>query len=293
VHRENLCCAYDPARLTLSDPAVDFTRPAGEPALTEPDSVSWRVFKNPVALAIGGVAAVILELAEPRVRTGVWEHTSFRSDPVRRLRRTGMAAMVTVYGPRSAAEAMIAGVRRAHRRIQGRTPEGLAYGADDPELLAWVQATAEFGFLEASHAYVRPLPQESRDRFFREGVASGLLYGAVAAPRSETAFQIMLADMLPKMQASPVVFEFLQIMRKAPLLPPALRPLQGTLVRAAVQITPPEVRRLLGLGGHGLRPGEYSLVRLAGAAADRVVLEASPAVQACRRLGLPADYLYR
>src|SRR5690606_37690700 len=44
--------------------AADFTVPAGEPALVEPDSVSWRIFANPVALFIGGVAAVILELAE-------------------------------------------------------------------------------------------------------------------------------------------------------------------------------------------------------------------------------------
>src|SRR3990170_3795367 len=62
----------------------DFTAPLGEPSLTAPDSVSWRVFKNPVALLIGGIAAVILELAEPRVRTGVWEHTSFRERPLER-----------------------------------------------------------------------------------------------------------------------------------------------------------------------------------------------------------------
>ena len=35
-------------------PAVDFARPVGEPALAAPDSVSWRVFKNPVALFVGG-----------------------------------------------------------------------------------------------------------------------------------------------------------------------------------------------------------------------------------------------
>jgi uncharacterized protein (DUF2236 family) len=60
-------------------PRVDFRQPAGEPALAAPDSVSWRVFKNPVSLFVGGVTAVILELAEPRVRTGVWEHSSFRA----------------------------------------------------------------------------------------------------------------------------------------------------------------------------------------------------------------------
>jgi uncharacterized protein (DUF2236 family) len=46
------------------------------------------VFKNPVSLFIGGVTAVIMELAEPRVRTGIWEHTTFRVNPIQRLRRT-------------------------------------------------------------------------------------------------------------------------------------------------------------------------------------------------------------
>ena len=59
-------------------PSLDFSQPAGEAALVSPNSVSWRVFKNPLSLFIGGVTAVIMELAEPRVRTGVWEHTSFR-----------------------------------------------------------------------------------------------------------------------------------------------------------------------------------------------------------------------
>src|SRR6476620_12066894 len=101
--------------------AAEFSRPAGEPALVPADSVSWRIFKNPVALFVGGVAAVILELAEPAVRTGVWEHTDFRRDPMRRLERTGMAAMVTVYGARSVAEKMIAGVVQRHERIEGTT----------------------------------------------------------------------------------------------------------------------------------------------------------------------------
>ena len=67
---------------------IDFSRPIGEAALISPDSVSWRVFKNPLSLFIGGVTAVLMELAEPRVRTGVWEHTTFRLNPIRRLRRT-------------------------------------------------------------------------------------------------------------------------------------------------------------------------------------------------------------
>src|SRR5215467_9628928 len=100
---------------------IDFSRPAGEAALVSPDSVSWRVFKNPLSLFIGGVTAVIMELAEPRVRTGVWEHSAFRLNPIRRLRRTGLAAMVTIYGARSTAEPMIARIRRMHEMVAGTT----------------------------------------------------------------------------------------------------------------------------------------------------------------------------
>jgi uncharacterized protein (DUF2236 family) len=146
--------------------SADFLRPAGEAALVSPDSVSWRVFKNPLSLFIGGITAVIMELAEPRVRTGVWEHTTFRIDPARRLRRTGLAAMVTIYGARSTAEALIARVRRMHDRIAGSTPAGKAYRANDPELLNWVQGTAAYGFLQAYHSYVRPLSALERDRYF-------------------------------------------------------------------------------------------------------------------------------
>jgi uncharacterized protein (DUF2236 family) len=64
---------------------IDFSRPIGKAALVSPDSVSWRVFKNPVSVFIGGVTAVIMELAEPRVRTGVWEHTIFRLNPIQSI----------------------------------------------------------------------------------------------------------------------------------------------------------------------------------------------------------------
>src|SRR5438067_5128468 len=164
--------------------AFDFSQPAGEPALSPPDGVAWRVFANPVSLFVGGVAAVLLELAEPSVRSGVWDHSNFRSDPVTRMRRTGFAAMMGVYGPRPAAEKLIAHVVRRHEHVRGTTPDGTAYRANDPRLLDWVHATATFGFTEAYHRYVRPLSEAERDRAFAEGGPSARLYGAHGAPHS-------------------------------------------------------------------------------------------------------------
>jgi uncharacterized protein (DUF2236 family) len=272
-------------------PSADFLRPIGEPALVPPDSISWRVFKNPLALFIGGVAAVIMELAEPRVRTGVWEHTTFRVDPLRRLRRTGLAAMVTIYGARSEAEAMIGGVRRMHDRVVGTTPAGRAYRANDPELLNWVQGTAAYGFLQAYHTFVRPLSDLERDRYYAEGALAASLYGA-SAPTSERALETRFAAMAERLERSDILFEFLAIMRSAPILPLPLRPVQPLLVRAAIDLTPHWLQTIVGLSGHGLNAWEAPVLRQIGAFADRLVLETNPAVQACRRLRLPANYLY-
>jgi uncharacterized protein (DUF2236 family) len=275
-------------------PTVDFRVPPGVAALAAADSVSWRVCKNPVALFVGGATAVILELAEPRVRAGVWGHSGFRTDPVLRLRRTGLAAMVTVYAARPLAEAMIARVTRLHRQVSGRLENGQSYSASDPELLTWVQATACYGFVEAYRRFVRPLSAAERDQFYAEGEPAARLYGATDPPLSEAAWREQLTATLPRLQPSPVVFEFLDIMCQAPALPGIARPLQKLMVRAAVELTPPEVRARLGLGPPwGLAAWQTPIICAAAMAADRLPLLHAPPAQASVRMGLPPDWLYR
>ncbi|HTD73049.1 MAG TPA: oxygenase MpaB family protein [Steroidobacteraceae bacterium] len=271
----------------------DFARPLREEALVPPHSVSWRILKNPIALFVGGTAAVILELAEPAVRAGVWEHTSFRKDPLRRLRRTGLAAMISVYGARSVAEPMIARVVQMHSSIKGTTAAGIHYSASDPRLLTWVHATASFGFVEAYSRYVGALSTQDLDAYYREGVAVSRMYGAADAPRSSAEMQALMAATRPCLVPSPIIFEFLQIMRETPSLPRPLRWMQPMLLRAAVELIPDELREWLGLTEYyGLRDRERWLMKWAAVCADRIVLPASPAVQACLRLGLPMNYLY-
>jgi uncharacterized protein (DUF2236 family) len=272
---------------------IDFAQPPGEEALVPPDSVSWRIFKNPIALFVGGVAAVILELAEPSVRTGVWEHSTFRSDPLGRLRRTGLAAMVTVYGARSVTEPMIARVVRMHAEVAGKTASGVAYSANDPRLLTWVHATAAFGFAEAYSRYVNPLSRVEVDALYREGAPASRLYGAPDAPRSDIELKALFDSMRGRLESSPVIFRFLQIMRETPALPQPLFWMQPILVRAAVEMIPDWMREGLGLTeNYGLRRQDRWIARLAGALANRIVLRESPAVQSCLRVGLPVTYLY-
>jgi uncharacterized protein (DUF2236 family) len=271
----------------------DFARPLREEALVPADSLSWRVLKNPIALFVGGTAAVILELSEPAVRAGVWEHSSFRKEPLNRLKRTGLAAMISVYGARSIAEPMIARVVRMHASVQGTTAAGIRYSANDPRLLTWVHATAAFGFAEAYNRYVQPLSTQDLDDFYREGAPVSRLYGATDSPRSVTEMQALFDSTRSCLAPSPIIFEFLRIMGETAAFPRPLRWMQPMLLRAAVELIPEWLREALGLSERcGLRGHERRLTKWIGACADRIVLPSSPAVQSCVRLGLPTTYLY-
>ncbi|TDK39012.1 DUF2236 domain-containing protein [Rhizobium deserti] len=282
------------AFLAEAGPRIDFSQPPGEAALVPADSVSWRIFKNQVALFIGGVTAVLLEMAEPKVRDGVWQHSSFRTDALKRMQRTGLAALMTVYGARSQAEKMIAGVVSRHGRVTGRTTDGEAYEANDTELLDWVQATASYGFMRAYHIYAAPLTQTERDAFLAEAKPAAELYGAAGAPTSERQLDALMEQKKERLVPSPVVFEFLDIMSRVPALPALARPLQILFLKAAVELLPPWLRARLGLGRQwSLSFLERQTVKVAAATADRLLLRSLPPVQSCRRLGLPDDYLYR
>ena len=103
-------------------PPINYLEPAGDPGIFGPDSVTWRVLSNPASVFIGGITAVIFELAEPRVRSGVWDHTDFRRDPARRVRQTGLATMAFTYGSMRDVEALTARVRRLHDRSGAPRP---------------------------------------------------------------------------------------------------------------------------------------------------------------------------
>lgn len=281
------------ARAVKPLPKIDFARPKGAPALYDAESVSWRVYKNPVSLFIGGVAAVLLELAEPRVRSGVWGHSIFPTDPMTRIRRTGLATHVTLYAPKEVARQVIRGVVRMHNKVSGTTPGGLPYFANDPVLLDWVQATASYGFIEAYSTFASTLTPAELDQAYAESKAAADLFGAIGAPLSVAEREAQFEAMRPLLEPHPIVGEFLGIMTTRIGLPGPLRPLQRLLVRAGVDLLPDWVGDRLGLADWRLSPRERRLVRLLGAIADRIPLPGTPAYQAARRVGLPVTRLYR
>ena len=274
--------------------AIDFAAPVGEPALLAPDSVQWRIYKNPIALGIGGIAAVLLEFAEPRIRSGVWDHSTYKADPVGRSRRTGLVAMLACYGPASSAKAVIGQVNRMHGKVKGETPGGTRYRALDPVLLDWVAATASYGFLMAYDRFVRPLGDADKDRFMADGGVIGREFGARHAPPTVGAFMAMMDELEPHFEAHPIIFEFLDIVQSGKAAPGVPRFLHRAIARASVSLLPDQIRRKLELGPrYDLTQLDRTALRLAGRLADRHVDRAAPHCQASVRLGLPHDFLFK
>lgn len=286
------------ARLPMQDEylgtAIDFAAPVGEPALLAPDSVQWRIYKNPIALGIGGIAAVLLEFAEPRIRSGVWDHSTYKADPIGRSRRTGLVAMLACYGPASSAKAVIGQVNRMHGKVKGETPDRTKYRALDPLLLDWVAATASYGFLMAYDRFVRPLIDADKDRFMADGDAIGREFGARHTPPTVDAFMAMMGELEPRFEPHPIIFEFLDIIQSGKAAPGVPRFLHRAIARASVSLLPPHIRRKLDLGPrYDLTRLDRTALRIAGRLADRHIDRSAPHCQASVRLGLPHDFLFK
>ncbi len=275
-------------------PPFDYSQPPGAAALLHPGSIAWRIYKNQIALAIGGVAAVLMEFADPRIRSGVWDHSIYPVDPIGRSQRTGHAAMIGVYGPADAARKLIAGVGRMHAKVAGETPGGVAYKATDPELVDWVSATAGYGFLTAYHTFVSPVSEADQNRFFAEGEAVATLYGVQNKLTCRADFFAMMERLAPGFEPHAINREFLDIIQSGKAAPTVPRFLHRALARASVSILPPLIRQRLELGReYDLSLRDRIAVRLVARLAERKHDPASPPAQASVRLGLPSDFLYR
>ena len=57
-----------------------------------------------------------------------------------------------------------------------------------------------------------------------EGIPAAALYGATGVPTSEEALETLFEATASRLERSDIVFEFLVIMRSAPILPPFLKP---------------------------------------------------------------------
>lgn len=147
-----------------------------------PDSVYWRVSREP-ALLLAGMRALLLQIAHPKVAQGVADHSRYREDPLGRGIRTFTAVYALAFGSRDEAIAAAKRVRAVHNRVQGRVtdplPAGMdtAYDANDPELLFWVAATLLDSAVMAYELFVGPLSAEDKEQHYQQARRFGQFFG--------------------------------------------------------------------------------------------------------------------
>ena len=144
------------------------------------ESQVWRVNRHANGLLFGP-AAVLLQIAHPRVAQGVVDHSDFREDALGRLRRTLSTVNKITFGTVAEAEEMKARLSEVHGRVKGRVSGGMAgpkeYSAFEPDLMMWVLATLIDASIRGYEFVWEPLSWERRERFYREFRHFGTFFG--------------------------------------------------------------------------------------------------------------------
>ncbi len=192
-----------------------YRRPPGDPGLFGPGSPVWDVHGHAVGMLTGGFAALMLQSLHPLAMAGVAEHSDYRADPLGRLSRTARYVTVTAFGSTADAEAQIAAVRKVHTYIHGISPDGVAYSAEDPDLLTWVHTAEIRSFLAGYQAFAgrRRLDQAQCDRYVADVALLARRLGAREVPHSVAELEAYLTRARPDLRPTPAALAAVGFLR--------------------------------------------------------------------------------
>lgn len=163
--------------MSVPDASSIAPAPAAHDGYFAPDSVSWRVFADPVS-KLGGMAALLLQALNPYMMRVFYNTTASHDDSAGRDERTGRYFETVVFGDRAHADAASAVVRRLHEKSVWTDPAtGEQMRADKPEWLAWTHNTFVYTLVRASQEFGVDLTDDEVDRFIVEQHAAARLIG--------------------------------------------------------------------------------------------------------------------
>ncbi len=226
--------------------------PPSDEALFARDTPIRMVHADIVAMMVGGIRGLLLQMLHPHALQGVLDHSNFRSDMHGRLRRTARFIAVTTFGHRDDAQAAIERVNRIHAAVGGTLPDGSPYSASDPRVLAWVHVAEATSFLAAYLRHVRPdMPGAEQDEYYRQFAVIALALGADPVPTNRAEAEAIFRELRGDLAASPAAREVADLVlgQRPKGAPPAVQALLGA---EAVALLPPFARSMLGLERPGL-----------------------------------------
>lgn len=207
--------------------------------LFPPGSVIRRVHSDVTVMMIGGVAALLLQMLHPAALAGIWDHSAFRKDMVGRLRRTARFIAITTFADQREALASIARVKAIHARVRGSLPDGAAYSASDPELLAWVHACEAWCFLEAWRRYGDPaMSLQDKNAYVSQSGRVAALLGAEPVPATRAELVALIDATKVRLRADERTKEACRIVVDPPGLSLSARSVHRLLTNAAIGLLP-------------------------------------------------------
>jgi len=155
-----------------------------------PHTITWQLYREPI-FVLGGVRALLLQIAHPAVADGVARYSGFQKDPFGRGYRTFAAMAMIYFGTKKQAEETARRLWRIHSAVQGQyelsrgigtrqTPNSKlqTYSANDPNLLLWVLATLTDTTLQVySRTQFLDLPPDWKEKFYEESKIAAQVLG--------------------------------------------------------------------------------------------------------------------
>jgi uncharacterized protein (DUF2236 family) len=205
-----------------------------------PESVTWRIHREPLAL-VGGVRALLLQALHPEAMALLYAKSDFQADPWARLQRTAGYVATLTFAPTADVDTAAAHVRSVHAHL----------GVTDPGHLAWVHACEVESFLTAARAAGIRLTRVEADRYVEEQVRAASLVGVPAelTPRSVAALEEYFLAMRPRLAGTPAAREAARYVLAPPMPVPSRYVLPArlgwsTVSSLAVGLLPGWARRM-------------------------------------------------
>lgn len=201
-------------------------------------------------MLLGGGAAILLQLADPRVARGVARHSGFLERPLDRLIGTLDYVYAVGFGDEEIAAAAVRNVNARHAPVHGAaTAEHPAYSAFDGDAQRWVASTLLAVALELHERLWGPLDAASADAIVRGFAPYSFRLQAARAgwPDTRAEFDSWWAERVVELEiGADARWAARSLLSGASALPPGTAVLLPPLRIITAALLPPNVRAAYG-----------------------------------------------
>lgn len=214
------------------------------------DELLFRRHAAEGVLLLGGGAAILLQLADPRVARGVARHSDFAQRPLDRLFGTLDYVYAIGFGDDAVVREAVRRVNRRHGPVRGGPDAGSpAYTAFDPDAQRWVASTILATALTLEERLWGPLDPHVADIVVRGYGALGVGLQADGAgwPSTRVEFDAWWRERLTALEVGDDARRIARtLLTASPALPPGSRLLLPAVRLCTAALLPPEIREAYG-----------------------------------------------